>query len=24
VESKSTYAVRLAGYDGWVGVGIYR
>jgi cytochrome c len=24
VESKSTYAVKLAGYEGWVGVGIYR
>ena len=24
VESKSTYAVKLAGFDGWVGVGIYR
>ena len=24
VESKSTYAVKLPGYDGWVGVGIYR
>lgn len=24
VESKSTYAMKLDGYDGWVGVGIYR
>lgn len=24
VEAKSTYAVRLDGFDGWVGVGIYR
>lgn len=24
VESKSTYAMKLAGFDGWVGVGVYR
>jgi signal transduction histidine kinase len=24
VEPKSTYALRLDGFDGWVGVGIYR
>lgn len=24
VEAKSTYALRLDGFDGWVGVGVYR